>query len=398
MRKRCCLLAEVILGGTVLSPLPALAQSFTPTTARAQNWVSITSSADATKLAAAGFYGYLYFSTNSGETWAMGATEANDLEPQRPWVALASSRDGSKMVAVADFNPIFTSTNYGKTWLANGPSVAWGAVASSADGAHLVALDNDMGGVYTSTDSGISWTQTSAPAQRWRCVVSSADGTRLAAGAGFGTNYSQPPAIYTSVDSGMSWIATSAPAEPWQAIAGSADGTKLAAGVYGGAIYLSTDSGTNWTPASVPLLRWGSIASSADGTKLVAAAWEGQIYVSSDSGRTWRTADAPNAQWQAVTCSADGNKLIAGIWNLWNTEVGGIYVAQLPPALNISCLGTNALVSWPQSATGFTLQETSDPASSNWTDVQVTLRFSNAQNQATFPSVSGKHFYRLIHR
>src|SRR5882762_8421392 len=129
-----------------------IAQTFTPTPAPYQNWLSIASSADGTRLAAVGSYGWLYASTNSGASWAPLTTVTNGAEPSRPWTSIACSADGSKLVAAANFNPIFTSINFGKTWTSHGPSATWNAVASSADGVKLVAVDNNMGRIYTSVD------------------------------------------------------------------------------------------------------------------------------------------------------------------------------------------------------------------------------------------------------
>jgi hypothetical protein len=145
-------------------------------------------------------------------------------------------------------------------------------------------------------------------------------------------------------------------------------------------------------------VHWNGIGSSTDGGRLVAAASEGMIYVSPDAGRTWSLADAPHAQWQVVACSADGTKLLAGIYNIWNSSPGGIYSADMPPLLNIKRNGDSTILSWPAWAQGFGLQETSDFASSNWTDVPNVQSSTNAQTQVTVASQSGAHFFRLIHR
>ena len=150
------------------------AQIWTPTAAPSQNWLSVVSSADGTKLAAAGWYGWLYVSTNSGASWTMTATATNSSEPYRPWSGLATSADGSHLAAVANSSPIFISTNYGLTWSAHGPVVTWAAVASSANGNKLAAADYNMGRIYTSSDFGNTWTPTSSPAKRWRTIASSA--------------------------------------------------------------------------------------------------------------------------------------------------------------------------------------------------------------------------------
>jgi hypothetical protein len=65
-----------------------------------------------------------------------------------PWIWVASSADGSKLVAlangVADNSPaydgIWTSTNSGLTWASNNvANKTWTSVALSADGASLLA-------------------------------------------------------------------------------------------------------------------------------------------------------------------------------------------------------------------------------------------------------------------
>ena len=214
-----------------------------------------------------------------------------------PWQSVASSTDGSKLVVVG-FR-IYTSTDSGVSWTPRESLRDWRAVASSADGSKLVAVGaNEQ--IHTSTDSGVSWTPRDIN-RFWRAVVSSADGSKLVAVVTNGQ-------IYTSTDSGVSWT----PRESnrfWSSVASSADGNKLVALDGGGQIYTSTDSGVNWTPRDSNR-DWGAVASSADGTKLVAAVTDGQIYTSTDSGVNW-TPHESNRVWISVASSSDGNKLVA---------------------------------------------------------------------------------------
>ena len=83
------------------------------------------------------------------------------------------------------------------------------------------------GKVYTSTDSGVTWT-TRSP-DRLRRPVSSANGSRLVAVAHAGQ-------IYVSTDGGVSWIAQECDRQ-WIDVTLSADGTHAAAVTFGGQIY-----------------------------------------------------------------------------------------------------------------------------------------------------------------
>jgi hypothetical protein len=159
------------------------------------------------------------------------------------------------------------------------------------------------GYIYTSTDSGVNWTQRGISAI-WIGVASSSDGVKLVAGAYGGY-------IYTSTDSGVNWTARDSPRN-WAFCTSSSDGTKLAAVVNPGFIYTSTDSGVNWTQRESSR-NWNSIASSSDGTKLVAVVGSpsGYIYTSTDSGISWTARDS-SRNWYAVASSADGTKLVAG--------------------------------------------------------------------------------------
>jgi uncharacterized repeat protein (TIGR02543 family) len=220
----------------------------------------------------------------------------------RTWRSVASSADGTKLVAVAGDlfgEKIYTSTDSGATWTARDPARDWYSVASSSDGTKLVAVEY-LGRIYTSTDSGVTWTARDS-ARKWYSVASSSDGTKLVAVEHQGH-------IYTSTDSGVTWTARDS-ARDWYSVASSSDGTKLVAVVRSGQIYTSTDSGVTWTPRD-SARSWVSVASSSDGTKLVAVAYLGRIYTSTDSGVTWTAREGTRA-WSAVTSSSDGVKLVA---------------------------------------------------------------------------------------
>src|SRR5579859_2303234 len=80
-----------------------------------------------------------------------------------------------------------SSISIAQDWVkTSAPYEFWTAIASSADGSKLVAVAytdvaDNLGPIYTSTNSGATWNPTSAPHQFWTTVTSSADGEKLAA-------------------------------------------------------------------------------------------------------------------------------------------------------------------------------------------------------------------------
>ena len=220
----------------------------------------------------------------------------------RNWASIASSADGTKLAGAAQNEQIYTSTDSGVTWTARDASRNWNNIASSSDGTKLVAAVYN-GQIYTSTDSGVTWTARENN-RKWFSLASSADGSTLVAGVDNGF-------IYTSTDSGVTWTQR-ASSLSWQGMATSADGTKMAAAVNEGKVWTSTDSGVTWTERAGAFFGYyRGIASSTDGTKLAAVGTaDGSLAVSTDSGVTW-TAQLPGRAWKGIASSADGSRLVA---------------------------------------------------------------------------------------
>lgn len=412
-------LSLAAFGGLFTVVNPIFAQTWTQTSAPITNWNSVASSADGSKLAAAVKGGPIYTSTNSGATWTQTSV------PNTNWSSVASSADGTKLVAaVAVFNgsqyeaggPIYVSADSGATWTAtSAPNTNWSSIASSADGSKLIAaaggaivyvFSAPSGSIYSSLDSGATWTATSAPNDDWTSVASSADGTKLAAVVYTGGGASL---VYTSTNSGTTWMPTNSGFAYLVSVASSADGTRLVAGTFdpfhppgsGGAfaVFTSTNSGATWDQAPAGGIGRGLVASSADGTRLVAAGGAngfgsgGTISISTDSGATWTGNDSPIATWSSIASSADGHKLVAVV------NGGGIWTSQSTPrpVLSIAPAGTNFVLSWIVPSMNFVLQQEADLNAPDWTEVTATptLNFTNLQNQVFLSPPTDNRFYRL---
>jgi hypothetical protein len=273
----------------------------------ASSWLSVASCADGTKLIAAGYPGY---------PWNYDPS----TDPFSP--AWAQTRIG----VTSTKGWLYTSVDSGATWTqSSAPSNFWTCVASSADGSRLAAVAADSqqgkpgsqynhqyGDLLVSADSGATWTKTAAPNLSWAVVSLSANAAELGVGGGF---------LYTSSDFGGSWTRSLGPlpGQAFSSIACSTDGSQIVAtlqGNPGGAIYLSRNAGATWTQTSAPAKPWSTVAASADGTKLVAGVWSG-----GDFGELYQ-------KWSSVACSADGKKLLAV------SVDGAIYALQLPAWLS----------------------------------------------------------------
>ena len=313
------------------------------TSASGQHWTSVASDASGNHLIAGStivipplnLLSGAWVSTDASQTWTYvgGAGIAN---------AVASNATGTVLLAVPGEGSsgfgISTSPNSGATWtVPTSPTASngWGSVASDSAGTHLVAAAT-FGDIWTSTDFGTTWTDVTAsgPAHQslnWVSVASSADGTHLVAVEGGGAVAAGTGAtgdIWTSSDSGATWTdqTSSGPAHnrAWESVASDATGTNLVA--VGSGIWTSSDSGVTWTEraANIGTYAWVSVASSSDGSRLVAATMppgrgfasdSGDLWTSSDSGKTWvnETAgtSASGQDWTAVASDSTGTHLVA---------------------------------------------------------------------------------------
>jgi hypothetical protein len=367
------------------------------TNAPFKSWAAVSSSADGTKLVAAVNGGGIYTSTNSGLTWTSNSV------PARNWVSVASSADGTKLVAAINvisssgLGGIYSSTNGGSTWTLTGaPSnlQSWASVSCSADGTKLVGCGayapTFSHQVYTSADSGNTWNPANVPNLRWYSVASSADGAKLVALANL-TNV-----VYTSTNSGANWTPNPIANGLWYSVASSADGSKLVASSEDGLVYTSTNAGAMWISNNVPAgTAWYCVASSADGNNLALSCYP-TIYTSVNGGQIWVSNNMPVDSLVCVASSSDGNRLVAGSFVYTGYGKGQIYVAQpSPPLVSLANMGTNLIVSWPSSASGFHLQQNANLTIGTWADLTNSPIVTNSLNQVTVAKTNGSTFYRL---
>ena len=376
---------SILSASAILTVLPSYAPTWVQTAAPTNlSWTGVASSADGKRLVAAAYEGFIYTSSDAGKTWV-----SNNV-PKLTWYAVASSADGTKLSAAAvtlatigaPIGGIYTSTNSGITWRLS-TNGSFGCILSSKDGNKLVTSFGSYN-LFTSVDVGGSWSEHSKPSYGLAPDACSADGNEIIGADLYGN-------IYISTTFGVTWNLTSAPnTNIWMSLASSADGSKLVAASGSGRIFTSMDSGTNWSVTGSTMHEWNAVACSADGTKLVAGVYPGYLYVSTDFGTNWIVTRAPSANWQSVASSADGTQLVAA------QMPGSIYTWR-PTALDIGLSGNNIMISWPTNVPGFILQQEDDLGSANWLNVTNIPVITDSMYQVFLPPNDGNKMFRLMY-
>jgi len=247
-------------------------------------WAGVAYSADGTHIYAApladanGHMGYIhqYVSGN----WTPTANAYGN------WSSVACSSNGTIVVATQGANTVGGQTVYGNLFVSTDEGAAWripdrmskGIWTSSAvslDGTVMVASQGVdeigyAGQIWTSTDSGASWTS-NGPHLMWSSVAMNSNGTLMLAAA------STPSAlVYSSSNFGVTWTATS---QYGNQVGVSPDGTTIVAGETDGSLVVSFDGGSNWVEQfGSPQAPWSSLALSSNGRYIVGCV-SGNIFV-----------------------------------------------------------------------------------------------------------------------
>jgi hypothetical protein len=242
--------------------------------------------------------------TNNSNTSAVG-TSWTAHDAVRNSTSVATSSDGVRMAAATSGGQIYTSADSGATWTLRGigSGTAWTNIASSADGSRLV-IGSLGGSIFTSADFGATWTPRDAN-RNWGSVASSADGAKLVAST-------TDSGYYISSDFGVTWTLRGN-ALNLRSLGSSSDGTQLVGiRISDSEVYTSNDTGNSWAERRPPGLIVTRVACSSDGAKLVAILTAGQISTSTDFGATWTQRESIR-DWNSVASSGDGSKLVATV-------------------------------------------------------------------------------------
>ncbi|HSU56150.1 MAG TPA: sialidase family protein [Candidatus Dormibacteraeota bacterium] len=369
----------------------AQSETWTPTGSSSNQWYAVACSADGTRVAAAtggqfDVTGQIHISTDSGTNWTVTSA------PLQRWTCVASSADGTKLIGAAYDRGIYTSADSGTTWTSNNVANVqfglWNSVGSSADGSTLFATRYRNFVLYSSSNSGVLWAPTTNNLADLFSVAVSADGTIAVASDNNGH-------VASSTNSGLTWSTnTFLPGGSGMRVAASADGHRLLAVPMGATVYASTNYGATWASNSLPPnSSWLAPACSADGRRITVIAQKGLIYSSTNSGLTWTSNSAPGLTWQSVASSADGNSVFAA------PSGGKIWVRRTTPApvLALTNSASGLVLSWVLPSAQFVVQRSDILQPPAWTDLSNAplLNLTNLQNQLLLPTGNVSGYYRL---
>ena len=264
-----------------------------------------------------------FVTIDRGATWTRKAT-GMAFPPGAATLAccLARSKPSVMYASVESAGYLYKSTNGGDSWteLTSAGLRDWRSIYCDSVGSNIVATAWNSY-IHRSTDGGSNWTVLSNSGQyiNWDQTFISDDG-RTIAGAISGLN------IAVSTNGGSNFTLNSSFGNYfWRGLSGSSDGRVLFAGHLNGAA-LSKDSGATWVDITSSIGGTGTCSNtavSADGSKLATAKNNGNIYVSQDGGTTWVTqTSAGTSTWEGIGINATGTTIIAGPSNAGRPWVG----------------------------------------------------------------------------
>ena len=302
------------------------------------NFYPVAMSSDGKYMYSAAHAQGLYISLDYGKTW--NATP--NFIPQDYW-GLISSADGHFVAGIGTSGLIVTSSDYGQNFTDRTmgtplQNIHWGTITADSTAQNIFVGSQVVGGspgagAYVSHDSGVTWTQVNGlpTDQTYWASASSADGKYVY----FAGLYD---GIYSSSDYGVTWTKSLAPASGYLGLKTSADGKYLLAAM-GDSNYLqSTDYGLTWNQTTLPgNQQFYDSAISATGQYQALVSWAGDIFTSIDYGQTWVNQTQGKAgsglNYPFAAMSANGQYILASTENmdLWVGENDSVIAEQSNP-------------------------------------------------------------------
>ena len=343
-----------------------------------------------------------FTSSNSASVWSASSPVPGDgivyeihVDPSNPSViyAVAGVLNGTDS---SDYAGVYRSTDGGNTWTwMSSLGTFWSPSTHSSNGnaiSSIMALDPlNPGTLYVGIGTGANFYKTTNRGTNWNYIKSLQGGpiqslaidpvttTTIYAGT-------SSKGVYKSLDGGNTWNEATNGLNNLDIQALLVDPQNSAnvyAGVGGGfgsnpSLFRSTNGGTNWN-----LTTNGLASQPVAGLAANAGAIYAILGDAFDSASLFRSTDGLNWTQLVADNTLDFTALA------FATSSGGL------PALTIGRSGTNDIMSWPASFTGYTLQFTAALNPSKWQNVAQSPVTNNGSIVVTIPMAGSQGYYRL---
>lgn len=273
----------------------------------------------------------IYKSSNYGQTWTQTSATTSVT-----WLGICCSYNGQYISAIPlSGTSVYYSSNYGSTWSSTVVG-GTGFTSITCDSTGLISFATYNGGIYKTTNQWSlgSITLTGAPSANWNSICCNSTATIVAATVFNG-------GIWISTDSGTTWTQSTAPGGPWQRIRTDEFANYLIA--TGTSIYI----GTNNTPVIQQpgyLLSYSTVPSSFPSTLrgyTVNLPANGSLIVLSPSSVNWiaGTPSLPAGTWLIMASFCFGTTTAGAGFQLYitNNQTGSSGSAIGPIVNLITC-------------------------------------------------------------
>ena len=204
----------------------------------------------------------LYVTTNDGGTWTVANSGLTGTQVH------ALALQGSVLFAATNGNGIFRSTNNGAGWVESNSGITNLFAHSLLVIGNRILAGTD-GGAFVSTDTGGSWSLLPGSPTDIRSLAS--NGSILVAGTNTG-------GVFRSTNDGVTWAAANAGLTSLYVRVIIARGGNFFTGAKAGGVALSTDNGSNWLPINDGLDSLSILALETSTTTLFAGADLGGVW------------------------------------------------------------------------------------------------------------------------
>lgn len=271
-----------------------------------------------------GFSGDVYRSSNNGMLWTEASAGLNRYHCKALSVLDNDLFASSTQFSGDGYGGLFRSTNDGITWVETGLPNAF-VSCISVSGKKLIA--GTQGGIYLTTNYGTTWTVSYSSQTNNDIVALSVSENNYFAGI-----YSGSIGILRSTNNGSNWFAANGGLTNTSVRAFAVSGSNLFVGTWGGGVFISTNNGEYWNDVNSGLTNTNVLTFVVLGSNLFAGTLGGGVFLSTNNGVSWNDVNSGLTSLNVICLVESSNHLFAG------TQNNGVFIS------------TNNGSSWTQSS------------------------------------------------